>query len=76
MGIPNRCELPTAISAPSSAGVFSLAKASRSQANTAFPFFFLILLILSLGSFISPSVPGYCKIPQIIFSEILSISLS
>ena len=43
----------------SSAGVFSFAKASRSQAKIAFPFFFLILLMISLGSFISPSVPGY-----------------
>ena len=52
------------MSAPSSLGVFNFAKANRSQANTAFPFFLWILLIASLGSLISPKVPGYCKIPQ------------
>ena len=58
-GIPNLCELPIAISAPNSAGVFNFAKDNKSQASIAFPFLFLILLIFSLGSFISPKVPGY-----------------
>ena len=66
--MPNLCELPTAISAPNSRGVLSFAKANKSQTNTAFPFFLCILLIASLGSFISPNVPGYCKIPQTISS--------
>ena len=48
-----------AISAPNSAGVFNFAKDNKSQASIAFPFFFLILLTFSLGSFISPKVPGY-----------------
>ena len=39
IGIPNLCELPTAISAPSSLGVFNFANANKSQANTALPFF-------------------------------------
>ena len=38
-GIPNLCELPTAMSAPSSPGVFNLASANKSQAKIALPFF-------------------------------------
>ena len=37
MGIPNLCELPTAISAPSSAGVFNLANDKRSQTIITLP---------------------------------------
>ena len=73
IGIPKRCELPTAISAPSSPGVLSFARANKSEINTALPLFLCILLIASLGSFMSPSVPGYCKMPQII-SSLISLS--
>ena len=45
--MPNLCELPTAISAPNSAGVFNFARASKSQTKTALPFFLCILLIAS-----------------------------
>ena len=64
------------MSAPSSAGVFSFAKAKRSQTKIAFPFFLCILLIASLGSLISPNVPGYEITPQIIFQSTLLKSLS
>ena len=58
MGTPNLCALPTAISAPSSAGVLILAKDRRSQITIAFPPFLWIKLIDSLGSFTSPKVSG------------------
>ena len=63
------------MSAPNSAGVFNLAKANKSQTNTAFPLFLWILLIASLGSLISPKVPGYCKIPHTI-SSLISVASS
>ena len=53
------------MSAPSSAGVFNFAKDRRSQTTIAFPPFFLIKLIASLGSTISPRVSGYAKTPHI-----------
>ena len=63
------------MSAPSSAGVFNLASANKSQTKIAFPFFLCIRLILSLGSFISPKVPGYDRTPQIISSSIFVSSV-
>ena len=63
------------MSAPNSPGVLILARANRSHTNTAFPLCLCILLIDSLGSFISPKVPGYCIIPQIIHS-LISLSSS
>ena len=73
--MPNLWELPTAISAPNSAGVFNFAKANKSQTSTALPLCLWILLIASLGSLISPKVPGYWITPQIIYS-LISVSSS
>ena len=73
--MPNLWELPTAISAPNSAGVFNFAKANKSQTSTALPLCLWILLIASLGSLMSPNVPGYWIIPQIT-SSLISLSSS
>ena len=38
IGIPNRCEFPTTISAPISPGGFKTVKANKSEIKIAFPF--------------------------------------
>ena len=59
------------MSAPNSAGVFNLVKDNKSAITIAFPPFLWIWLIASLGSIISPKVPGYGRTPHISFSFIL-----
>ena len=60
IGTPNLCELPIAISAPISAGVFRIVKAKISQAIIVSTPLSLALVISLVKSRTSPFVPGYC----------------